>query len=129
MVVENAALFAVSEMLALPTGERADVLAVRPKVVRDLVGADSSLTPTVTPPGEVELGPGQLIVTLGSQDSLNKVAQDCERQYFAHLFVAHRGDFGRMAQVLLGDTGLARKVQLRFNQLGLKVREMKEQLV
>ena len=39
-----------------------------------------------------------------------------------------RRDFAAMAGVLLGDPDGARKVQLRFNQLGLKVRELKEQL-
>jgi len=33
-----------------------------------------------------------------------------------------------MAQTLLGDPDGARKVQLRFNQLGLKVRELKARL-
>ena len=33
-----------------------------------------------------------------------------------------------MASVLLGDPDLARKVQLRFNQLGLKVRELKQRI-
>jgi hypothetical protein len=42
------------------------------------------------------------------------------------LWRTHGGDFARMAEVLLGDSAGARKVQLRFNQLGLKVRELKE---
>ena len=37
-------------------------------------------------------------------------------------------DFGRMARQLLGSDEHARKVQLRFNQLGLKVRELKERI-
>ena len=133
MVVENAALFAVSEMLALPSGERADVLAVRPKVVRDLLGplpaealraAERSAERAEAP----ALDAGQLVVTLSPQDSLNKVAQETERQYFVHLYIEHRGDFAKMAIALLGDAEHARKVQLRFNQLGLKVRDMKELL-
>jgi two-component system nitrogen regulation response regulator GlnG len=59
---------------------------------------------------------------------LNKVAADVERQYFTQLYLQHDGDFRNMARVLMGDPDCARKVQLRFNQLGLKVRELKRQL-
>ena len=55
-------------------------------------------------------------------------ALDIERQYFESLWVQEGGDFAAMARVLLGDASHARKVQLRFNQMGLKVRELKEQL-
>ena len=41
---------------------------------------------------------------------------------------AEAGDFAAMARILLGDEAHARKVQLRFNQMGLKVRQLKEQL-
>jgi hypothetical protein len=33
-----------------------------------------------------------------------------------------------MAEVLLGSSEHARKIQLRFNQLGLKVRDLKESM-
>ena len=65
---------------------------------------------------------------LRSHDTLNRVAADCERQYFEALWLEHRGDFGAMAQLLLGDRAFARKIQLRFNQLGLRVRELKDRL-
>ncbi len=61
-------------------------------------------------------------------EGLNKVAQDVERQYFTRLYLQERGDFSAMAAILLGDREASRKVQLRFNQLGLKVRELKSQL-
>ena len=57
------------------------------------------------------------------------MAQDVERQYFSTLYLEHQGDFAAMASVLLGDRDAARKVQLRFNQLGLRVRDMKERIV
>jgi hypothetical protein len=41
-----------------------------------------------------------------------------------HLFARTGGDFARMAEVLLGDAARQRAVRLRFNQLGLKVREI-----
>jgi hypothetical protein len=48
-----------------------------------------------------------------------------ERQYFLALWQATEGDFDAMAARLLGDAGRGRAVRLRFNQLGLKVRELK----
>jgi two-component system nitrogen regulation response regulator GlnG len=74
-----------------------------------------------------ETGPSvghTMTVSLSPQDTLNKVAVACERQYFRALFLQREGNFGAMAEVLLGSSEHARKVQLRFNQLGLKVREL-----
>ena len=122
MVAENAVLFALAEVAAVPGGDRADVVQVRPKIVRDLL-ATGSLE------ASDHFGDGLTVrVTLEPADTLNKVAQGCERQYFQQLYLTHGGDFGVMAEILLGDSEHARKVQLRFNQLGLKVRELKERL-
>lgn len=121
MVAENAALFALTELAGVPAGERADVVQVRPKIVADLLGP-AAPSAAASEPAPV---PGGVAVELRPQDTLNKVAVDVERQYFVHLWRRHGGDFGRMAAVLLGDAAAARKVQLRFNQLGLKVRELR----
>jgi two-component system nitrogen regulation response regulator GlnG len=67
-------------------------------------------------------------VVVAPQDTLNKVAVACERQYFEQLWLREKGDFAAMARILLGDEEHGRKVQLRFNQLGLKVRELKDRL-
>jgi two-component system nitrogen regulation response regulator GlnG len=120
MVAENAALFALTELAAVPGGERADVVQVRPKIVADLLGASVPAPAPAPRPSD-----GGLRVDLRPHDTLNKVAVDVERQYFVALWREHCGDFGRMAEVLLGDPDAARKVQLRFNQLGLKVRELR----
>ncbi|MBW2255996.1 MAG: sigma-54-dependent Fis family transcriptional regulator [Deltaproteobacteria bacterium] len=119
MTVENAVLFALSEMIGVQGGDRVDVIQVRPKLVRDLLAN--------APSGEVaEEGDGWVItVSIQPEESLNKVSLACEQQYFRQLYLREKGDFGAMAQVLLGDESHARKVQLRFNQIGLKVRELK----
>jgi DNA-binding NtrC family response regulator len=124
MVVENAALFALTELAAVPAGERPDVVAVRPKIVADLLPAQAPAPP---PPadGPVDADPRRQQVTLAPQETLNRVAVEVERQYFVALWRRYDGDFGRMAEVLLGDASAARKVQLRFNQLGLKVRDLR----
>ncbi len=123
MVVENAVLFAVAEQSSVPVGDRPDVLQIRPKLVRDLLLA----TPTAASADGVVDGDGwRMHVLVEPQDTLNKVSVACERQYFEALWIRERGDFGAMARVLLGDSEHGRKVQLRFNQLGLRVRDLKE---
>ncbi|MCB9669988.1 MAG: sigma 54-interacting transcriptional regulator [Alphaproteobacteria bacterium] len=122
MTAENAVLFALAEMTTAATGDRSDVVTVRPKLVRDLLVAN-------LPAGEeAPRTDGDVVIHLEAQDTLNKVSVECERQYFTALYLRAQGDFGVMAERLLGDTQHARKVQLRFNQLGLKVRELRERL-
>ena len=122
MTAENAVLFALSEMAQVQGGDRTDVIQVRPKLIRDLLRA----APVETDDGGGEGWP--VTVRVLPHDTLNKVAQECERQYFTQLYLRERGDFAAMARVLLGDEEDARRVQLRFNQLGLKVRDLKERL-
>lgn len=119
MILENALTFTLAELTGLPPGGRADVVQVRPKVVRDLLRAVRSEERDQRQDGwhfEVRINP---------QNSLNQIAQDVERQYFQRLWEQEEGDFAAMARTLMGDPECARKVQLRFNQLGLKVRELK----
>jgi len=118
MVVENAVLFALAEMTSV-RGERADLVQVRPKLVADLLRGE---TAEAAPDDE---GGWRTSVVLRPSDTLNRVSVDVERQYFTQLFELTDGDFGAMAERLLGSAEHARKVQLRFNQLGLKVRELK----
>lgn len=68
---------------------------------------------------------GRIPVRIEPAETLNQVANSVERQYFRHLFAETGGDFAAMAARLLGDPERARAVRLRFNQLGLKVREMR----
>ena len=121
MTVENALMLCLAEAVDAGRSEgRADVIQVRPKLVRDLLLATAA---------EEELDSGlKLEVRLRPGEGLNKVAQDVERQYFTRLYLQERGDFSAMASLLLGDPEASRKVQLRFNQLGLKVRDLKSQL-
>lgn len=66
----------------------------------------------------------ELIVAVNAASTLNEVANDVERQYFLSLFRRSKRDFSKMAIHLLADASKARAVRLRFNQLGLKVREI-----
>ncbi len=80
-------------------------------------------------PGEVvESGtdPNAIRVVVRPGATLNAVSSDVERQYFLRLFERTQGDFSAMAERLLGDAERGRAIRLRFNQLGLKVRELRQ---
>jgi DNA-binding NtrC family response regulator len=68
--------------------------------------------------------PGTICIEVKSGATLNAVSSDVERQYFLALYQRFGGDFDEMAAFLLGDSGKGRAIRLRFNQLGLKVREI-----
>lgn len=138
MAVENALTLALAEAIeagrpsredsgaegAVADGSdpgRLDVVQVRPKLVRDLLR-------TAAVDDEEDATGWKVQVSVRPHEGLNKVAQDVERQYFTRLYLEEKGDFAGMARVLLGDPEAARKVQLRFNQLGLKVRELKNRI-
>lgn len=118
MVVENALTFTFAELAGIGGGARSDVVQVRPKLVRDLLRA------VAVDRVRDEQG-WRCEVFVRPDPTLNHVAQDVERQYFTRLWEQEDGDFAAMARVLLGSDEHARKVQLRFNQLGLKVRELR----
>ncbi len=109
---------------------RPDVIPILPRVVRDL------LRPMEMPRAEQEAAPREpvevdanglhrLQVEVAPADSLNAVSCAVERQYLELLYEKYGGDLGRMAAVLLADSSAGRKVQLRMNQLGIKLRKLK----
>jgi two-component system nitrogen regulation response regulator GlnG len=99
---------------------RPEVIPILPRVVRDL------LKPMDLSRGTGEEGSGlRMHVNVSPGDSLNAVSCDVERQYLERMFEQYEGDLGRMAQALLGDADGGRKVQLRMNQLGIKLRKLK----
>ncbi|NCG20900.1 MAG: hypothetical protein GWP91_17970, partial [Rhodobacterales bacterium] len=94
----------------------------RPKLIRDLLQSSPQRDTQDNSASD------RIAVRIEPADTLNKVAVSCERQYFTHLYLREEGDFAAISNILLGDPGQARKVQLRFNQLGLRVRELKSRL-
>jgi hypothetical protein len=48
-----------------------------------------------------------------------------ERQYLVALFQAFEGDLAQIARELFGPGADRRKVHLRMNQLGLRLRELR----
>ena len=65
----------------------------------------------------------RLSIELMPSQTLHAFAQNLERQVYEQLY-ARSGDFGQLAmQILAGDSPAnARRVRLRYNQLGLRVR-------
>jgi DNA-binding NtrC family response regulator len=77
------------------------------------------------PAGEEE---GGVQVFVRPHDTLNGVSCDVERQYLEHLYLKLNGDLEGMAALLLEDASAGRKVQLRMNQLGIRLRMLQRRV-
>ena len=108
---------------------RPDVVPLPPRTVRELLRPMETMRPAAAsaPEGVVagEDGSHRLMVTLEPAESLNAVSCAVERQYLEGLYEKYAGDLARIAEVLLDEPGAGRKVQLRMNQLGIKLRKLK----
>lgn len=143
MVMHNLVSFTLVEAVdalqaGIPIASRR--LQIDPGLVDELLGVSTphqSVLPPAAPvpaTGEASATGGAgttspeadgVFVRVSPATTLNAVAQDVERQYLLSLFRTHNGDFGALADLLLGDSSRGRAVRLRFNQLGLKVRELR----
>ncbi|MFN3202773.1 MAG: sigma-54-dependent transcriptional regulator [Bradymonadia bacterium] len=100
-------------------------LQVDSTLVSELIAAAEVLAPSAGAEQASTGDPNAFGVTLAPADTLNGVSNAVERQYLTALFHQTDGDFAQMAHRLLGDSEKGRAVRLRFNQLGLKVRELR----
>lgn len=123
----NAVVFALADALRAAESGRAVASGARTipipaKLVRDLLHG-AMLDPAAAA-GAADTDGAALPLKLAPGSSLHAVAQELERQAFAQLYAQSDGDFQTMAQRLLtGDAAAnARRVRLRYNQLGLRVR-------
>jgi len=98
---------------------------VDPGLVSTLLAGYAALPGDDDPASQQDDDPGSVRVRIEPGPTLNAVSNSVERQYFERMFRRTNGDFGMMAEALLGDSGKARAVRLRFNQLGLKARELR----
>ncbi len=124
MVMHNLVTFTlVAAVDAIEVGAplRSPRLQVDTGLVSELLAGTVPLPETPETGGDPDLLP----LRLRPAPTLNAVSTAVERQYFLHLFRQCDGDFGSMAERLLGDAERGRAVRLRFNQLGLKVRELR----
>jgi DNA-binding NtrC family response regulator len=125
LFIANATVFALADAVGAAERGRAagaaDTIPIPAKLVRELLG--SGWEAESTPAGKRE---GGFVIQPRAQ--LRDVSRDIERQLFSRLFQDHQGDFDAMAKALLtgDDPAAARKVRLRFNQLGLSVKDLRK---
>ncbi len=125
LLLANALVFALADAVGAAQRGRAhsgaDTIPIPAKLVRELLGSAwrDAAGDGPSREGGFELRP---------RAQLRDVARDLERQLFVRLYKSTKGDFEAMAERLLEDPdeGAARKVRLRFNQLGLRVRDLDE---
>jgi DNA-binding NtrC family response regulator len=126
LLIANATVFALADAVgAAERGRSAGDPATIPipaKLVRELLGGGASLVSAQADAPRREGG-----FSVRPRKALRDVARDLERQLFERLYRETDGDFDAMAKTLLDgdDPAAARKVRLRFNQLGLRVRPPK----
>jgi DNA-binding NtrC family response regulator len=121
-LVTSAAAFALADAVwaaeagRSPAGVAARLIPIPPKLVRELLGGTGGRMTTE--------GDGRLEVRVEPAATLHQQAQSLERQVFERLYHETGGDFAAMAERLLTGDGAdhARRVRLRFNQLGLRAR-------
>lgn len=125
LLIASATVFALADALGAAERGRAagdaGAIPIPAKLVRDLLGASWG-APSSTPKKDA------FSFQVQPRPGLHEVARDLERQLFERLFHETDGDFAKMAAHLLdGDSATdARKVRLRFNQLGLRARDLRK---
>ncbi|MEZ4325145.1 MAG: sigma 54-interacting transcriptional regulator [Polyangiales bacterium] len=127
LLVSNACLLSLSDALTAADAGRAAagearIVPIPERLVDELLAASWVPSAPVTgPTGADVVGWPELV----PRDQPRDVARDLERALYQRLFAETGGDFEAMARRLLrGEpSDNARRVQLRFNQLGLRVRE------
>ena len=109
-----------------PSARAPAVLAIPDALVDRLLGKPAALRPSA--PGPVlsgSTGDRRVEISLKPGGSFAEISAEVERQYLMALFHAHGGDLDRMAAELFGPGASRRKVHLRMNQLGLRLRNLR----
>jgi DNA-binding NtrC family response regulator len=102
------------------------VLAISDALVDRLLGKAAPQRPAA--PGPVISGASgdrRVEIALKPGGTFAEISAEVERQYLMALFHAHGGDLSRMAAELFGPGASRRKVHLRMNQLGLRLRNLR----
>jgi len=130
LLATNAVVFSLVQQLDAPDEGRAErapaVLAVSDQLVDQLLGKPAAQPPAA--PGPVISGGSgerRVEIALKPGQTFAEISADVERQYLVALFQAHGGDLDLMARELFGPGASRRKVHLRMNQLGLRLRNLR----
>jgi two-component system nitrogen regulation response regulator GlnG len=132
LLAVNVLVHALTRLLDVPAGRSSQaatqrapaVLAVPDTLVAKLVGGSVRIA-EARPAGDRGR---RLEIELPSGGTFARISGEVERQYLKALFVRSKGDLERMGIELLGKPGMSRKVHLRLNQIGLKLRELREEM-
>ncbi len=126
MILANALIFTLTDAIAAGRVGDRPVVSIDAQVLRGLI--DASDLSQQQQAEEVSVDGQRCLLTVEPHDTLNHTSRSLERQCFEELYIRCGGDFERMARYLLAGnaTRNARKVQLRFNNLGLSVRELRD---
>jgi two-component system nitrogen regulation response regulator GlnG len=127
----NALVFSLVQQLDSPERPRTErapaVLSISDQLIDQLLGKPSQAHPAAAPGPVLSgmKGDRRVEISLKPGQSFAEISADVERQYLMALFHAHGGDLDRMAVELFGPGSSRRKVHLRMNQLGLRLRNLR----
>jgi DNA-binding NtrC family response regulator len=127
LLATNALVFSLVQQLDAPSRSRSErapaVLAISDQLIDQLLGKPRAPGPVLS--GKGASGDRRVEISLKPAQSFAEISADVERQYLMALFHAHGGDLDRMAVELFGPGATRRKVHLRMNQLGLRLRNLR----
>lgn len=128
MILANAVMFTLADALAAGRVADRPVVPIDAQVLRQLIRASDLSREDEGQRGPAMDEPWRCLVNVVPHKSLNQTSRDVERQVFEDLYVHCGGSFERMAEHVLEGNAVAnaRKVQLRFNNLGLSVRTLRD---
>jgi DNA-binding NtrC family response regulator len=125
LLIASATVFALADALEAAregrgAGGAPRTIPLPAKLVRELLSSSWGGAGRASEAG----GDGAMRLDVKPGTSLHAVARGLEAQLYERLFAETKGDFDEMARRLLEghDPAAARRVRLRFNQLGLRVR-------
>jgi two-component system nitrogen regulation response regulator GlnG len=131
LLATNALVFSLVQHLDGPEKSRAErapaVLAIADALIDQLLGKPGAAQAPAAPGPVISGGAGdrRVEIALKPGSTFAEISADVERQYLMALFHAHGGDLDRMAAELFGPGASRRKVHLRMNQLGLRLRNLR----
>ncbi|HEX7597666.1 MAG TPA: sigma 54-interacting transcriptional regulator [Polyangia bacterium] len=129
LLATNLLVHALTRLLDVETpaaGQRAPaLLTLADNLVEKLLGGTARVA--VSRP-MLEGRSRRLEIELPTGPSFARISGEVEKQYLRAMFLRCQGDLERMARELLGPQGSGRKVHLRLNQVGLKLRDLRAEL-